>query len=220
MNLNCSVCPKTAAGRRTAVRERMLSAEIKGYRLELETRPGLFSPEHVDRGTLAMLSVAQFEKGMRILDLGCGCGVVGILAAKICGEENVIMCDIDPMAVETAKANAERNGVAGVEIVVSDGLLQVDAAGFDMILSNPPYQTDFSVAKSFIEKGFNRLKVGGTLLMVTKRREWYRNKIANIFGGVRIHEIDGYFVFEAQKRSMQYASVSKAKKGKISGNHL
>lgn len=192
--------------------ERFISAEIMGHRLELETRPGLFSPEHVDRGTLAMLSVARLDAGMQVLDLGCGCGVVGILAAKICGEENITMCDIDPSAVETAVANAKRNGVSGVNAVVSDGLNHVDRTGFDMILSNPPYQTDFSVAKAFIEKGFNRLKIGGTLLMVTKRRDWYRNKISAIFGGVRIHEIDGYFVFEAQKRASSYANALKKRK--------
>lgn len=192
--------------------ERFITAEIKGQRLELETRPGLFSPEHVDRGTLAMLSVARFEEGMQVLDLGCGCGVVGIVAAKICGEENITMCDIDPNAVETAAANAERNGVSGVKVLVSDGLKQVEDAGFDIILSNPPYQTDFSVAKSFIEKGFNRLKIGGTLLMVTKRRDWYRNKIAAVFGGVHIHEIDGYFVFEAQRRAASYANAAKKRK--------
>ncbi|MBR6767228.1 MAG: methyltransferase [Clostridia bacterium] len=180
-----------------------------GHRIELQTRSGLFSPEHVDRGTLAMLSIAHFEQGMQVLDLGCGCGVVGIAAAKICGEENVTLCDIDPIAVETASANARLNGVPGVKVIVSDGLKQVDAAGFDMILSNPPYQTDFSVAKAFIEKGFNRLKIGGTLLMVTKRRDWYRNKIAAVFGGVRIHEIDGYFVFEAQRRTSSYANAAK-----------
>ena len=189
--------------------ERFISAEILGHKLELETRPELFSPEHVDRGTLAMLSVARFEPGMQVLDLGCGCGVVGIVAAKICGEENITMCDIDPNAVQTACENAKRNGVGGIQAVVSDGLKQVDRAGFDLILSNPPYQTDFSVAKSFIEKGFNRLKIGGTLLMVTKRREWYRNKIAAIFGGVHIHEIDGYFVFEAQRRTSGYAAKAK-----------
>jgi len=192
--------------------DRFISAEIKGFRLELETQPGLFSPEHVDRGTLAMLSVACFEPGMQVLDLGCGCGVVGIAAAKICGEENITLCDIDPNAVETAMSNAKHNGVSGVKVVVSDGLNQVDKAGFDMILSNPPYQTDFKVAKSFIEKGFNRLKIGGTLLMVTKRRDWYRNKISAIFGGVRIHEIDGYFVFEAQRRTSSYANAAKKRR--------
>ena len=185
---------------------KLLQVEILGQQVSLETRPGLFSPEHVDRGTLAMLSHVKIASGMRIMDLGCGCGVVGIVAAKIAGEENVFMSDADPMAVETARRYAERNGVGGVQVCVSDGFQSVDASGFDLILSNPPYQTDFSVAKGFIEKGFNRLKIGGKLYMVTKRRAWYKNKMISVFGGVEIRETDGYYVFIAERRSLQYAN--------------
>lgn len=185
---------------------KLLQVEILGQQVSLETRPGLFSPEHVDRGTLAMLSHVKIASGMRIMDLGCGCGVVGIVAAKIAGEENVFMSDADPMAVETARRNAERNGVGGVQVCVSDGFQSVDASGFDLILSNPPYQTDFSVAKGFIEKGFNRLKIGGKLYMVTKRRAWYKNKMISVFGGVEIRETDGYYVFIAERRSLKYAN--------------
>lgn len=186
----------------------MLEAEVLGQNLALETRNGLFSPEHIDRGTLAMLKHVEIGSGMRVMDLGCGCGIVGIWAAKIVGEENVFMSDADPKAVETAQRNAERNGVGGVNICLSDGFKAVEASGFDLILSNPPYQTDFSVAKGFIEKGFNRLKIGGKLYMVTKRREWYKNKIISVFGGVEIRETDGYFVFIAERRSQKYANKS------------
>lgn len=186
--------------------ERWITVGIGGHQLTLQTQPGLFSPGHADRGTLAMLSCARLEPGMRVLDLGCGCGLVGILAAQVCGETNVILSDIDPLAVEVARRNAARNGVGGVRVVLSDGFSGLDEAGFDLILSNPPYQSDFSVAKAFIEKGFNRLKLGGALMMVTKRREWYRNKLVAIFGGVKIREIDGYFVFEAQRRETRYAN--------------
>ena len=44
--------------------DRRLDVTIMGERLTLVTRPGLFSPEHVDRGTLAMLSVAGFAPGL------------------------------------------------------------------------------------------------------------------------------------------------------------
>lgn len=186
-----------------------INVNILGEQFSLETQKGLFSPEHADRGTLAMLSTVAFEPGMKVMDLGCGCGIVGILAAKKCGEENVVMSDVDPNAVETARMNAAANGVGGVKAVQSDGFDGVDEAGFDLILSNPPYQTDFAVAKKFIEKGFNRLKVGGRLVMVTKRLDWYRNKIKSIFGGVRVQEIDGYFVFTAERRSLKYANAKK-----------
>ena len=181
-------------------------AEILGQRVTLETRRGLFSPEHADRGTLAMLKQVHIFPGMRIMDLGCGCGIAGIVAAKIAGEENVLLSDVDPVAVEIARRNAERNGVGGVRCVVSDGFRDIEETGFDLILSNPPYQTDFSVAKGFIEKGFNRLKIGGRLYMVTKRREWYKNKLISVFGGVEIREADGYFVFAAERRGLRYAN--------------
>ena len=157
--------------------ERLICANVLGEKLSLETCAGLFSPEHVDRGTLAMLSAAVLTPGMKVLDLGCGCGVVGIAAAKKCGAENVWMLDANPLAVDTAARNAERNGVSGVHIVLSDGFRTLDEAGFDLILSNPPYQSDFSVAKHFIEKGFNRLRIGGSMVMVTKRLEWYLSLI-------------------------------------------
>lgn len=186
-----------------------INVNIMDEELMLRTQPGLFSPEHADRGTLAMLSTVEFRSGMKVMDLGCGCGIVGILAAKKCGEENVVMSDVDEKAVETARMNAVDNGVGGVNVVVSDGFDSVDAAGFDLILSNPPYQTDFAVAKKFIEKGFNRLKIGGRLVMVTKRLDWYRNKIRSIFGGVKVQEIDGYYVFTAERRSRKYANSKK-----------
>ena len=49
------------------------------------------------------------------------------------------------------------------------------------------------------------------MYMVTKRKDWYKNKLISIFGGVRIHEIDGYYVFEADKRSTSYARKNKAR---------
>ena len=187
--------------------EKLIRVSVLGEELSLETRAGLFSPEHVDRGTMAMLSQAALKPGMKVLDLGCGCGVVGVAAARKCGAENVWMLDVDPLAVETAARNAARNGVDGVHIVQSDGFRGLDEAGFDLILSNPPYQSDFSVAKHFIEKGFNRLRIGGSMIMVTKRLEWYRNKLRAVFGGVRVRQIDGYWVFEAQRRSERYANA-------------
>jgi len=82
----------------------------------------------------------------------------------------------------------------------------MDEKDFTLILSNPPYHEDFSVAKAFIEKGFNRLAMNGRLFMVTKREVWYRNKLTAIFGGVRVFRIEDYFVFMAEKRGMTYAN--------------
>ena len=183
----------------------MYQALLWNQPLEIETTEGLFSPRGADAGTLSMVSAVELESGQKLLDLGCGAGLVGIAAAKVLGEENVWMTDVDPAAVRCVAENAKRNGVENVHLCCGDALDAVDASGFDWILSNPPYHADFSVAKKFIEKGFNRLKLGGKLVMVVKRELWYRNKLTAIFGGVRMQEIGGYFVFTAEKRSERYA---------------
>ena len=179
----------------------MYCVEINGISLEIETAEGIFSPKSADSGTLAMLAETEILPADRVLDLGCGCGIVGIYCAKTVGEERVSMCDISPEAVEISRKNAERNGVGKIKIYQGDGLSALPDEKFTLILSNPPYHADFSVAKGFIEGGFRRLELGGRLVMVAKRREWYKNKLCAVFGGVKIAERGGYFVFTAQKRS-------------------
>ena len=184
----------------------MIEATIKGQHLLLETHPDVFCPRYVDPGTFAMLSKVDFASGDRVLDLGCGYGVVGILAAKLAGPSGVYMVDNNAVAIRLSRENARRNGCLGVHIALSDGVAGLDAGGFDMILCNPPYQVDFAVPKRFIEKGFNRLKLGGVMYMVTKRKLWYRNKLIGTFGGVQVEEIDGYQVFRAERRTRQYVN--------------
>ena len=184
----------------------MLNLNIKGVDLKFNTSNEVFSPQNVDKGTIAMLSLVEFKDNDKILDLGCGYGVVGILAAKIIGDNNVVMVDIDPNAVKLAKENAGANKVEGVKVYQSDGFKNLDEKEFTLILSNPPYHVDFAVPKEFIEKGFNRLVLGGKIYMVTKRKDWYKNKLVSIFGGVKITEVDGYYVFIAEKKISTYAN--------------
>ena len=178
----------------------MISTKIKDVDMVFETAPSIFSPNSIDQGTLAMLSVIDFLPSDKVLDLGCGYGVVGILAGKLIGEQNVIMCDVSEQAIESAAMNLRLNNVPEISIRLSDGYKNVADTDFTLILSNPPYHADFSVPKHFIEVGFKKLVLGGKLVMVTKRLDWYKNKLTSVFGGVKIHEINGYYVFVAEKR--------------------
>ena len=180
-------------------------ADINGVRLSFETSKTVFSPHGIDKGTRALLTAAVLLPDDKVLDLGCGYGAVGIYAAKRLGESRVVMSDIDPECTALSAVNARINQVGGVSIILSDGFTHIQDRDFTVILSNPPYHADFSVPKRFIEKGFNRLKIGGKMMMVAKRRKWYQNKLSAVFGGVRVSEIDGYFVFTAEKRKNAYA---------------
>ena len=179
----------------------MIYARIKDMDLKFVTEMSLFSPNFIDHGTLAMLSVIDFLPSDKVLDLGCGYGVVGILAGKLIGEEKVVMCDISQRAVEYAKRNATLNGVPHINIRLSDGYENVEENDFTLILSNPPYHADFSVPKSFVEVGFRKLAMGGKMVLVTKRLDWYKNKLISVFGGVKVQEVEGYYVLAAEKRS-------------------
>lgn len=193
-----------------------ISAIIKEIPLNFQTDSSLFSPKAIDSGTLAMLSAVNFLPDDKVLDLGCGYGVVGILAAKFVGEANVVLCDSSETAVKYARLNAEANLVPNIDIVLGNAFENIPDNDFTLILSNPPYHTDFSVAKRFIEDGFQRLAVGGRMVMVTKRLDWYKNKLTAIFGGVKVQEIDGYYVFIAEKRKQSKGSPKQKAKNCLS----
>ena len=73
-------------------------------------------------------------------------------------------------------------------------------------ISSRPRAFRYIYWSKLIEKSFNRLEIGGTLMLVTKRRDWYLNKLKAIFGGAKIVEKDGYFVFSARKLRPVYAN--------------
>jgi len=90
-----------------------------------------------------LLARPEWVRGRRVLDFGCGSGVVAI-AAALAGAAEVIACDIDPLALAATRSNAARNGVSlvltddffGVEgpidlIIVADVLY--DRANFDWL---------------------------------------------------------------------------------------
>ena len=188
-----------------------IEINIKNIDLKFITDDKLFSPKNIDLGTLSMLEEIDFINESKILDLGCGYGVVGILAAKIIGEDKVIMCDIDDIAVKVSKNNAVLNDVSNINILQSDGLINIIDRDFSLILSNPPYHTDFSVAKHFIEAGFYKLTLNGRFIMVTKRLDWYKNKLTSIFGGVKVIEKNGYYIFISEKRNIMPSNKIKKK---------
>mgnify|MGYP001599322604 CR=1 FL=1 len=187
----------------------MLNVNVKNIDMKFNTSDEVFSPQNIDKGTLAMLSIVEFKNDDKVLDLGCGYGIVGILSAKIVGATNVFMTDVDDSAVKLTRENIVLNEVEGIEVYQSDGFININEKDLTLILSNPPYHVDFSVPKEFIEKGFNRLAIGGKMYMVTKRKDWYKNKLVSIFGGVKITEIDGYYVFMSEKKSTTYSSKKK-----------
>lgn len=182
--------------------------------LKFHTNNKVFSPKAIDTGTISMLSKVDFAPTDKVLDLGCGYGFVGIYAGQFICPSQVTMSDISDDALRLAKENIALNNVNGIKVVKSNGLDNIDDSGFTLILANPPYHADFSVPKNYIEKGYKKLAVGGKMYLVTKRKEWYKKKLITVFGGTKIYEINGYYVFLAEKKEYRKQADKK------NANHL
>lgn len=218
-------------------KSKMIKWIIEGKEIRIETKESLFSPDNIDRGTMAMLELSELKENDKLLDLGCGYGTVGLYAALVKGVRRITMVDINEKAVECSKSNMtaaigeiEKNKKANsnscnaqeneyeIIVYISDGLKNVEDRDYTVIMSNPPYHTDFSVPKHFIEDGYKHLVIGGRMIMVTKRRLWYENKLKAVFGGVKIAEKDGYYIFTAEKRERKKPEDSDMQKLKNEGN--
>ena len=79
------------------------------------------------------------KAGARVLDMGTGSGILGLLAAKEASE--VVAVDVNPYAIRCAKQNAKRNSIHGKMAFLQGDLFTPinDAAKFDLILFNAPY---------------------------------------------------------------------------------
>jgi release factor glutamine methyltransferase len=109
------------------------SYEFDGQVLELELSKAVFQPTLTSRALARSLPPVT---GATVLDLGCGTGVLAILAA-LRGAEQVDAVDVMPQACELARSNARRNGVAD-RVNVTSGDLFESVAGrhYDIIISD------------------------------------------------------------------------------------
>jgi 16S rRNA (guanine1207-N2)-methyltransferase len=163
------------------------------------TRPGVFSYGHVDQGSKALLALADLGRSRRILDIGCGVGVLGIVAAASSPGATAVLVDSNVRAVALARENADRNEVAGIATVASADPITIDEGPFDCVLANPPYFANFKIAVRFIGAAHAKLEKGGRLWLVAKAANEHAERVERIFGNVEVRMAGGYGVISARK---------------------
>ncbi len=188
-------------------------ARVGDDTLRFLSRPGTFSYGRLDEGARALLEAAEIEPGDRVLDLGCGCGTNGCFAARrgaaprgrqlslaVLSEPappGVTFVDSNVRAVALAALNARANGVPSFETVASSGLAELSDTRFDVVLANPPYYAQDSIARLFTERGLALLRRGGRFYLVTKQAGRIGSQVAETFGEVEVVARRGYEVFVA-----------------------
>ncbi|MEU2623197.1 methyltransferase [Streptomyces sp. NPDC007157] len=166
---------------------------------------GVFCADRLDIGTRFFLRHLP-AGGRRIVDLGCGNGVVGTAVALADPTAEVLFVDESFQAVASAEATYKANGVPGhAEFRVGDGLAGVAAGSVDTVLNNPPFHshqatTDATAWRMFT--GAKRaLRAGGELWVVGNRHLGYHVKLRKLFGNSQLVASDPKFVvLKAVKR--------------------
>lgn len=110
--------------------------------INFEVRPGVLIPRD-DTEIIVQRVIEEcrvYKDGIRIADVCCGSGAIGISIAKNVNNASVIMTDIASEALEVSSRNVMLNGVSDrVKVVGGDLLEPVKNELFDIIVSNPPY---------------------------------------------------------------------------------
>ena len=123
------------------------------------------SPDHVvgiGGATSALASLVDRHPTGRALDLGCGCGVQALLAAR--HSERVTAIDINPRALRFARIGAALSGIANVELVEGDLFDPVREESFDLIVANPPFVISPDTTLAFRDSSLEGDEVSGVVI--------------------------------------------------------
>ncbi len=161
----------------------------------------LFSRDRLDRGSqLLMENMPVSDRFRHIVDLGCGNGVIGIIAAALNPESSLLFCDESYMAIASAEENfqAAFAQTRVVEFRVDDCLQGVASDSRDLVLINPPFHQQHSVGDVVAWQMFKQarrvLAGGGELRIVGNRHLAYHSKLKKLFGVCETIAADSKFV--------------------------
>ena len=153
----------------SASRPERFETVVEGVSMAFWTDAGVFSKGEIDKGSRTLLKALPKDLRGRVLDLGCGWGLIGTVIGKTRGDARVVLCDVNERAVELSRRNLKENGVDG-EVFLSDGFTSLEGT-FDTVVTNPPIRAGKSVIYRLFKEAADRLSPDGRLYLVIRKQQ-------------------------------------------------
>ncbi|WP_237360956.1 16S rRNA (guanine(1207)-N(2))-methyltransferase RsmC [Vibrio marisflavi] len=157
--------------------------QYKNTEVEIKSLPGVFSHGEFDIGSRLLLDNLQELQG-KVLDFGCGAGVIGTVISKLNPAVKINMCDVSALAIASSKATLEANGLSG-NVFASDVYSDTDS-DYQFIISNPPFHsgldTSYSATETLLADAPKHLAKSGELYIVANSFLKYPPIIEQAFG--------------------------------------
>ena len=181
---------------------------LQGKPATMIGKQGVWNWDDVNPGTTALLDTMEVHVADRVLDLGCGTGVIGLAAARLADQGYVMLIDVNVAAVECSRRTLQANGVTNAQVHLSDGIDVVEE--YDLILSHLPRGR--AVIQALIRDAAIALKPGGRFYFVAHKRAGIKGAIdyvkQTLGQAVTVCQKAGYHVALAEKRQPLAAKVS------------
>ncbi len=191
--------------KRPASRRRPAKVDVvvRGRLFTLRSDAGVFSRGRLDAGTELLIDALDIGPGARILDLGCGYGAIGVVAATLSEGVHVVLTDVNERATALAKANLRANRIENAEVRSGDLYEPVRGMAFDHIACNPPIRAGRAVVDRIVSEAPDYLLAGGSLWLVARTKqgaESIRSRMTRAFGHADVVKRGGgYKVLRSRK---------------------
>lgn len=170
------------------------------------TAGGIFSPDHIDTGTLALLDhLDEVPPSGNILDIGCGWGPIALSLASRAPQATVWAIDVNQRSLDLTAANAARLGLKNVKTARPEDV-PADLK-FSGIWSNPPIRVGKEVLHEILQTWLPRLAESAEAYLVVQKNlgadslhRWLESELPEGFATVRVDTAKGFRVLRTKNR--------------------